>query len=145
MQGPHLTNLRLLVDDYPAAFRFYRDVLGLAAVWGDETSNYADFDVGTGCRLALFERVGMADVLTLDPPGDRVVLVFSVQDVDAATALLRETGAAVVAEPTDRPAWGIRTAHVRDPEGNLIELYSELPQETWSEELRSENARFQSS
>ena len=25
--------------------------------------------------------------------------------------------------PTDRPDWYLRTAHFRDPEGNLIELY----------------------
>jgi hypothetical protein len=24
------------------------------------------------------------------------------------------------------PAWGIRIAHLRDPEGNLLELYSGL-------------------
>jgi len=25
-------------------------------------------------------------------------------------------------EPTDRSVWGIRTAHFRDPDGNLIEI-----------------------
>ena len=29
-----LTHVRLLVTDFPACFRFYRDVMGLTATWG---------------------------------------------------------------------------------------------------------------
>jgi predicted enzyme related to lactoylglutathione lyase len=44
-----------------------------------------------------------------------------VDDVDAALATLRASGAAVVAEPEDQP-WGERLARVRDPAGNLVHL-----------------------
>jgi hypothetical protein len=27
-----------------------------------------------------------------------------------------------------REAWGIRAAHLRDPDGNLVEIFSPLPQ-----------------
>jgi catechol 2,3-dioxygenase-like lactoylglutathione lyase family enzyme len=36
-----LTHIRLLVADYLACFRFYRDVMGLAVAWGDENGPYA--------------------------------------------------------------------------------------------------------
>jgi len=40
-------------------------------------------------------------------------------------------------------AWGIRVAHFRDPESNLIELYSELPKEKWDEDLIEDEKNFQ--
>jgi len=40
-----LTHVRLLVDRYPECFRFYRDVLGFPATFGDEESGYADLNV----------------------------------------------------------------------------------------------------
>jgi lactoylglutathione lyase len=35
-----LTHVRLLVDDYDACFRFYRDMLGLEPTFGDEASHW---------------------------------------------------------------------------------------------------------
>jgi predicted enzyme related to lactoylglutathione lyase len=54
------------------------------------------------------------------------MLVSRVSDVDAAHALCLTHGAQDVTGPTARPEWGptCRTAHVRDPEGNLLELQS---------------------
>jgi len=54
------------------------------------------------------------------------MLVFKVTDVDAATRIFEKFGAIVVTEPQDRPQWGptLRTAHLRDPEGTLLELQS---------------------
>jgi catechol 2,3-dioxygenase-like lactoylglutathione lyase family enzyme len=37
-----LTFVRLLVDDYPACFRFYRAVMGFPVTFGE--GGYADFD-----------------------------------------------------------------------------------------------------
>jgi lactoylglutathione lyase len=121
-----LTHVRLLVDDLGACLRFYRDTMGfeLSAHRGD----YAEFRAGEAL-LALFPRTAMAEAVGLDPlaAGDRVALVFRVGDVDAALAEIRERGAPVIAEPQDRPDWGLRVAHVRDPDGNLIELYHDIP------------------
>jgi catechol 2,3-dioxygenase-like lactoylglutathione lyase family enzyme len=36
----------LLVGDFPACFRFYRDVMRFRPTFGDEGDGYADFDVG---------------------------------------------------------------------------------------------------
>ena len=116
---------RLLVDDFAEAFRFYRDTLGLGTAFGDESSGYASFDTGSG-MVALFERGGQAEVVELRPPGDSTLLVLEVDDVDAAVARL---AAHVAREPVDKPDWGGRVAYLRDPSGNLIELFEALPRQ----------------
>jgi lactoylglutathione lyase len=129
-----LTHIRLLVRDYGACFRFYRDVMGFEPVWGDESSGYADLDAGNA-TLALFGRGEMAKVVgTGELPAealaqDTAVLIFAVEDVDAATARLQERRVPLVAAPADRPEWGVRTAHFRDPDGNLIEINAPLPED----------------
>ena len=116
---------RMLVDDFAAAFGFYRDTLGLGSAFGDESSGYASFDTGTG-SVAIFERAGQSDVLELRPSGDSTLLVLEVDDVDAAVGGL---GTHVVQAPVDKPEWGGRVAYLRDPSGNLIELFQPLPQQ----------------
>jgi lactoylglutathione lyase len=114
---------RLLVDDFASAFRFYRDTLGLAVGSGEESSGYASFDTGSG-TVAIFERGGQGEVVELRPPGDSTLLVLEVDDVDKAIGGKDEH---VVRAPVDQPDWGGRVAYLRDPSGNLIELFESLP------------------
>jgi catechol 2,3-dioxygenase-like lactoylglutathione lyase family enzyme len=131
---PTLTHVRLLVDDYRACFEFYADVLGFEATFGDADSGYADFEAGGDTALALFDRAEMLDAVEggpgpepdAGPSADGAALVFGVEDVDGTVASLREAGVEVVSAPADRPEWGIRTAHVRDPAGTLIEFNEPL-------------------
>lgn len=123
---------RLLVSDFSACFRFYRDVLGLTPTFGEDDGTYADFDAG-GVTIALFSRQEMADAVgagslpsALDSQ-DRVALIFTVADVDAAAAELASRGAGFVREPHDRPDWGGRVAHFLDPDGTLLELFQSIP------------------
>ena len=142
-----LYSVRLLVDDFDACFRFYRDVIGLEPVWGAEGGRYADFKAGNSASVALFKRGLMAEAVgTLDMPSDascqdRTVLVIEVDDVDDAVPALRAKGAVFVTEPKDYPAWTIRAAHLRDPDGNLIELFTALPEQRWTNEARDEDRR----
>jgi catechol 2,3-dioxygenase-like lactoylglutathione lyase family enzyme len=117
------SQVRLLVDDPAAAFRFYRDELGLAVAFGNEGDAYASFDTGTG-TVALFSRAGQEEVVALRAAGDSTLLVLEVDDVDADVARL---AARVVAGSADQPEWGGRVAYVRDPSGNLIELFQAIP------------------
>ena len=59
--------------------------------------------------------------------GDTAVVVLVTSDVNAAADALRAKGVMLVSEPADRPDWGIRTAHFRDPAGHLIEINCPLP------------------
>ena len=120
-QSPHI---RLLVSDFPACFRFYRDVLGFTPTFGAEDDVYADFNTG-GQGIALFQRELMAEAVGADAGGsvaDAVVLVLATPHVDAAADALRAKGGLLVSEPADRLDWSIRTAHFRDPAGHLIEI-----------------------
>jgi predicted enzyme related to lactoylglutathione lyase len=51
----------------------------------------------------------------------RIVLSIDVPDVDALLDRVRELGGTVLAPPNDMP-WGQRVAHVRDPDGNAVNL-----------------------
>ncbi|HEU5334232.1 MAG TPA: VOC family protein [Actinocrinis sp.] len=124
-----LSQFRVLVDDFPASFAFYRDVLDLKPQEGHpESGPYGCFK-GEGTDIALLDRAMMAASLGL--PGDvsrgvadHAVLVFRVDDVDAAYGNATARGAASAGEPKDQPGWGMRVAHVRAPEGTLIEFCS---------------------
>ncbi|QKW18223.1 glyoxalase/bleomycin resistance/extradiol dioxygenase family protein [Kitasatospora sp. NA04385] len=122
---------RLLVADFPACFAFYDAVLppllGAHRVQGAEWGPYAHWDVGEQAVLVLFDRAAMAGALGEEPPAPRGdMFVCRVADVDAAYALALRSGGTAVLPPADRPEWGatVRTAHLRDPEGRLIEFQS---------------------
>lgn len=121
-----VSHLRLVVADLPACIAFYRDVLGLALVV-DVPGTYAEFDTA-GARLALAGEATMGAVVGRSVPraGDAVVVCLSVDDVDAAAARARARGAVLVREPHDQPTWRQRVAHLRDPAGNLVELWTRL-------------------
>jgi lactoylglutathione lyase len=53
---------------------------------------------------------------------DHADLVLRVDDVDAAYQEAEKRGATTVAEPREMPAWGMRVAHLRAPEGTLVEF-----------------------
>ena len=135
---------RLLVANFPKCFRFYQDLMELKVTWGDENDSYASFTdrQGTESVLALFKRQAMAEVAgTNDLPlnaiaQDRIALIFAVDDVDSAYVRLQNQSVTIVLEPRDYPDWGIRSAYLRDPDGNLIEINSELSPEHWSDGLK---------
>jgi catechol 2,3-dioxygenase-like lactoylglutathione lyase family enzyme len=123
---------RLLVSNFKACFLFYRDIMGFQAGFGTEDDTYADFITGS-VTIALFDKNEMsAAVGTSQYPAnlngqDKTCLVFAVENVDSASNQLITKGVDLVVEATDHTDWGIRTAHFRDPDGNLIEINQPLP------------------
>jgi lactoylglutathione lyase len=126
-----LTHVRLLVSDFPACLKFYRDVIGLPAHEGGPGLSYAELPAGD-VFLAIADRKLMATAVAIAQPADaaaapeRVALCLAVEDVDREFARIKAAGAPVVSEPADRPHWGIRTAHFRDPDGNIVEINRKL-------------------
>ena len=120
-----LVQVRLVVQDFGACFRFYRDVLGLEPQVDDEAGPYGKLSPpGGGAAIALQSR----EHLALDAPwlrgpaaGDGALVVLKVADLDAVVAGLRARGGELLAEPQTQ--WDrLRVAYLRDPEGNVIEL-----------------------
>jgi lactoylglutathione lyase len=126
-----LTHVRLLVRDFGVSFRFFRDTVGLSPTFGEEAGPYADFETGPA-TLAIFDASAMDEALGIEPGsggpggGDAMVLPMQVDDVDATVGEFESRGVRFVTQPTDQRGWGIRVAHFRDPDGNLIEVYTPL-------------------
>ncbi len=121
-----VSHVRLIVD-LPKAIAFWRDVLDAKPV-ADVPGVYAEWDT-PGARLALVGEATMGAVVGRSAPraGDAVVVCLQVDDVDAAAKRLKAGGHALAREPHDQPAWLQRVAHLHDPAGNLVELWTRLP------------------
>lgn len=145
----HLQHTRLLVAKFAECFLFYRDVMGFKVTWGNEDDSYASFADREGAEpaLALFIRQAMAEVVgtsSLPPEAscqDRFALIVEVEDVDAMYAELQEKGVEFKDGPESHPDWGIRSAYLRDPDGNLIEIYTGLDRSEWSEGLKEASSQ----
>lgn len=144
---------RLLVTNFADCFHFYRDAMGFRVTWGSEEDSYASFsDIeGKEAVLALFGREAMAEVVgTADLPSDalcqdRLALIVSVEDVDAVYDHLVGQGLEFIVGPQDFPDWGIRSVYLRDPDGNLLELNTELDRSQWSEGLKEASLKQEES
>jgi predicted enzyme related to lactoylglutathione lyase len=127
-----VTELRLVitVDDFDQALTFYRDVLGLPA--------RAAYSAPNGGRVVLLD-AGLATVELADHAqadyiddvevGRRVAgpirVAFQVADADTATRRLADSGAEVIAEPTQTP-WNSLNARLAAPDGLQLTLFEEL-------------------
>ena len=130
------SNARLLVKDYKKCFKFYTEKLGLEPVWGDAEGCYASFKVAEGIEgFAIFvsdfmaPAVGNADKVQPSGYREKIMVSFEVEDVDKAYQDFSEKGIEFINQPTDMPDWGMRVVHLRDPEENLIELFTPLKRE----------------
>lgn len=125
-------NVRLLVKDYEKCFKFYTEKLGLEAAW-NLGGVYGSFKVADGIEgLAIFTSDLMASAIgnadKSQPTGcrEKMMVSFEVENVDEAYKALLAKGVTFINQPIDMPDWGARVVHLRDPEENLIELYTPL-------------------
>jgi predicted enzyme related to lactoylglutathione lyase len=132
--GP-VREMRLVVtaDDYDAAVRFYRDVLGLP-----ERAAYSSPDG----RVVILE-AGRATLEIADPKqaefidrvevGKRVAghirVAFEVADSNATSRTLQAGGADLVAPATPTP-WQTMNARLDGPAGLHLTLFSDAPHPT---------------
>lgn len=118
-----LSHVRLMVSNFEAAYRFYRDVLQLHPQHEAPKGPYVKFSFpGGGAAIALQSRAHFeAHSLHLRPgSGDDAVLAIHVKDVEAEARALRARGAEV--SEVKRLLERMKVAYLRDPEGTLIEL-----------------------
>jgi len=119
------TSLRIVTDDVDRLTAFYERVTGRTAA--RPAPVFAQI-ASSGATLAIASRATTAMLGDAVAPGaDRSVLIeFEVADVDAEVARLDPAPADVVLPPSTMP-WGNRSAVLRDPDGNLVNLFSRPP------------------
>jgi len=115
-------SVRIITDDLEGMVAFYERVTGQPAE--RPAPVFAQF-TGPGGTLAIASTATVSMLGgTLTPATNRSVFIeFEVADVDGDFAGLQCSSDDVVLEPTTMP-WGNRSALVRDPDGNVVNLFS---------------------
>ncbi|MEU2252514.1 VOC family protein [Nocardia xishanensis] len=118
-----LVSIRLITDDIQRLVSFYQHVTGVEAIWA--TPDFAEIATPAGALA-----IGSARTVALFAAGSArpadnhtAIIEFLVPDVDADYRRLRDTVEDFVNEPTTMP-WGNRSLLFRDPDGNLINLFT---------------------
>lgn len=118
----------VVVDDLAAALAFYRE-LGLDLPEDGEGHVEASLPGGLRFMLDSTETIKSFDP-DWQPPsgGHRVAVAFrcdSPTDVDATYERAIAAGGSTHKEPWDA-FWGMRYAQVKDPSGNVVDLFADL-------------------
>jgi uncharacterized glyoxalase superfamily protein PhnB len=118
----------IAVRDMPSALRFYR-LLGLDIPAGAETEDHVEV-VAAGYRIA-WDTVTLIKSFSPDwvePVGQALTLAFKCADageVDGLYAAVVAAGFVGHKAPWDA-FWGQRYAQVKDPDGNVVDLFAAL-------------------
>ena len=121
-------SVRLITDDVARLADFYELITGGTAVrtgdvFAELTTSSATLAIGSTRTVPMFAP-GAAE-----PAQNRSAIIeFLTPDVDADYARLRDVVDSWVAEPTVMP-WGNRSLLLRDPDGNLVNLFTPVTPE----------------
>jgi predicted enzyme related to lactoylglutathione lyase len=116
-------SIRIITDDVDRLTGFYESLLGVVAA--RPAPVFAELRTGGGAvAVASRATVAVLGEAAPEPESNRSVIVeFLVDDVDQEATRLRGLLDDVVLEPTTMP-WGNRSMLFRDPDGNLVNLFS---------------------
>ncbi|MDX3188112.1 VOC family protein [Streptomyces sp. MN03-5084-2B] len=120
-----LASVRLVTDDLPALTAFYSALTDTKPVTPFGSGDYAELHTEGGI-IALASSAAVKRFNTdaaVAATNRSAIIEFEVDDVDAERARLADQVTDWVQEPTNQP-WGNRSMLLRDPDGNLINLYS---------------------
>jgi catechol 2,3-dioxygenase-like lactoylglutathione lyase family enzyme len=113
----------------PRALYFYHETLGIPIV--SNLGEFVELGANEHCLLSLFARDAMRHSepgISLDTvSGPQSVFALEVAQLDEYCASLRAKGVTFVSDAINHPEWGLRTAFLYDPDGNLLCLYSGIP------------------
>jgi predicted enzyme related to lactoylglutathione lyase len=119
---------RIITADVNRLVNFYEMVTEAPAVWGNELFAEIPTPAGT-LAIGSDKTVPLFGAGSAEPAANRsAILEFIVEDVDAEYQRLRQRVGAVVTEPTTMP-WGNRALLFRDPDGNLVNLFTPVTDE----------------
>ena len=119
------------VQEVERSVVFYERAFGLKRRFLDESGHYAEMETGETTLAFASNELGHSNLPSglrendpAEPPAG-VEIAFIAKDVGAAFHSALEAGAMQVAEPKTKP-WGQTVAYVRDPDGVLVEIGSEM-------------------
>jgi predicted enzyme related to lactoylglutathione lyase len=124
----NLASLRIITDDLDRLVEFYEKVTGISAerpapVFAELVLPSCTLAIGHSQTVPLF---GVGSARAAD--NHTVIIEFRVSDVDAEYTRLKPLVDEWVQEPTTMP-WGNRSALFRDPDGNLVNLFTPVTEE----------------
>lgn len=119
----NLASLRIITRDVDRLVRFYETVGNVSA--DRPAPVFAEFRTATGTlAVADHTTVAMLGENAPESASNRSVIIeFLVTDVDAEFDRIHHVLDDVVLVPTTMP-WGNRSAMFRDPDGNLVNIFS---------------------
>jgi catechol 2,3-dioxygenase-like lactoylglutathione lyase family enzyme len=120
-------SVRIITDDLNEVVGFYEQVTGVSAVWpapvfASLRLPSANIDFGHAQTAQLFKDAA-------HPADNQTVIIdFLVDDVDKEYERLQDIVSDWVLEPTLMP-WGNRSILFRDPDGNLVNLFTPVTED----------------
>jgi predicted enzyme related to lactoylglutathione lyase len=119
----NFVSIRIITDRVQRLVEFYEHVIGASAAWS--TPDFAEL-VTPSCTLAIASTrtVALFGADSARPADNHTVIIeFRVDDVDQEYQRLAHLLDEFVQQPTTMP-WGNRSLLFRDPDGNLINLFT---------------------
>lgn len=89
--------------------------------------------------LSLFKKELMYEHLNMKTAQTSPNFVIAIQSesVDEDYKRLIGKGVEFINEPHNVPGWGDRCVHLKDPEGNILEINQTLQSDLWDDDLKS--------
>jgi lactoylglutathione lyase len=119
------------VRDVERSVAFYEQAFSLQRRFVDESGQYAEMETGETTLAFASNELGASNLPggfrmndPAEPPAG-VEIAFLTEDVNAAFRIALEAGATSVVEPITKP-WGQAVAYVRDRDGMLVEIGSQM-------------------
>ena len=120
-----LTHVCVVTEDVARLRDFYAVVLQIAPV--TDRAEYVEFALN-GSALSFYDAKAFHEYApdAASPGRNRSVMIeFRVDDVDAEYARLVQIPVEWVKTPSTQP-WGNRSTYFRDPDGNLVNVYTRV-------------------
>ncbi|MES2273875.1 MAG: VOC family protein [Chlamydiota bacterium] len=125
-----LSNIIFYVEDVTKTMAFYELAFGIKQAFIDPTGHYGQLETGStalGFASLKFAKQnlpqGFHPISSKELPGCEIS--FAAKDIHKSVAHAVKSGAQLISPPVEKP-WGQTVAYVRDFNGILIELCTEM-------------------
>ncbi|MDX1977809.1 MAG: VOC family protein [Pseudanabaenaceae cyanobacterium bins.68] len=120
-----LDSINLFVQDLERSRQFYQQ-LGFSFDQPPKQGGLVGYN--SQIKLGLYELAWLTQLFGMLPPstGNALIWAIAVDDLDYTYQQLLSSGIESLQAPAVMP-WGQRVAFLRDPDGNLVELFAQCP------------------